>query len=339
MIKVTIIIPIYCVEGYIESCLESIFLQECDEAAIECILVDDCSPDHSMEVAQRKLKNYHGGINFMIMTRESNGGLCAARNTALEVASGDYILFVDSDDQLVPDTIKLFINSMKEKGDVDVIMGNTFLCKKKRNIMSFDTELPFVIDNTDEGALRRLLSRELFHTSWNKMVKRTFFTEKKLYFVEGLISEDLLWSYLLFLNADKILIIPQSTYIYRDDNPLSITNTSFQKVKRVVRSRIITCSCILSNPPKKLCSCYFTYVFFILAKAIDLFEKNRSKMRDFKDELYNIRNIFLKATWKAGYHLLFFFFLTSVKPFYYLTYIWFYRRYFDRIQKKMVSLC
>ena len=339
MIKVTIIIPVYCVEDYIESCIESIYLQECDEAVIECILVDDCSPDRSMEVAQHKLENYRGGIDFKILTREINGGLCAARNTALEIASGDYVLFVDSDDQLVPGTIKLYINSMAEVGEVDVILGNTFLCKDNKNVMLFDSELPFVIDNKDEDALRRLMSRELFHTSWNKMVKRSFFTEKKLYFVDGLISEDLLWSYLLFLNANKILIVPKSTYIYRNDNPLSITNTSFQKTRRIIKSRIITCSSILKNPPKILCPSYFTYIFFILAKAIDLFEKNRGKMRDLKDELYNIRNMFLKATWNAGYHLLFFFFLTSVKPFYYFTYIWFYRRYFDRIQRKLVSLC
>jgi len=338
MLKLSIIIPIYGVEKYIGRCLDSIISQEREGVDLECIIINDCTPDNSMEVVADKLHNYHGGINFIVKHHDVNRGHCAARNTGLKYASGDYILFVDSDDFLAPKAVQCFyeeLNKVNTK-DVDVIMGNAFDCMDRRNIMKFDNDTSFLIDNTKEEALRRLLSRELFHTSWNKLIKRTMFNEHNLYFEEGIINEDLLWSYLIFLHAKNVLIIPKVTYLYGKDNPNNITNTSEERIFQIIRSRTLSCKKILDNPPHYPWPEYYTYIFFVLSRAINLFENNKN-VDNFRDELYCQRSRLLEGVKSKRYYWLYLFFLTSVKPFFYLTKLRFYRRYFDRISKVFVS--
>ena len=239
----SIIIPIYGVEKYIEECLDSIISQECEGIDLECILIDDCTPDNSMTVVSKKLQEYHGGINFIIKHHDINRGHCAARNTGLKYASGDYVLFVDSDDILAPKALQSLYEELNKTNvcEVDVIMGNAYDRMDKRCIMDFDDDTSFLIENNKEEALRKLLSRELFHTSWNKLVKKTMLIRDKIYFEEGIINEDLLWSYLVFLHAKSVLIVPKVTYIYAKDNPTNITNTSEERITHIIRSRTISC--------------------------------------------------------------------------------------------------
>ena len=338
MLKLSIIIPVYRVEKFIGECLDSIISQECEDVDLECIFINDCTPDNSMEVVAEKLQNYHGRVNFIVKHHDVNRGHCAARNTGLRYASGDFVLFVDSDDILAPGAIQRFLEGLDKINieEVDVIMGNAFDCMDKRCIMKFDNDTPFLIDNTKEEALRKLLSRELFHTSWNKLVKRTMFTKQNLYFEEGIINEDLLWSYLLFLHAKSVLVIPQVTYLYVKDNPNNISNTSKERIHQIIRSRIQSCKIILDNPPHYPWPEYYTYVFYVLSRAINLFENN-VKVGDLCDALYCQRSRLLTEVKSQKYYLLYLFFYTSVKPFFYLTKSWFYRRYFDRISKVLVS--
>lgn len=95
--RLSIVVPIYLVEQWIERCLNSIGAQR---GLIECILVDDCSPDGSMELARKFFNDYVGDVDFRIIHHEKNRGLAAARNTGIESARGEYIMFVDSDDYL-----------------------------------------------------------------------------------------------------------------------------------------------------------------------------------------------------------------------------------------------
>jgi len=335
----SIIIPIYGVEKYIEECLDSIISQECEGIDLECILIDDCTPDNSMTVVSKKLQEYHGGINFIIKHHDINRGHCAARNTGLKYASGDYVLFVDSDDILAPKALQSLYEELNKTNvcEVDVIMGNAYDRMDKRCIMDFDDDTSFLIENNKEEALRKLLSRELFHTSWNKLVKKTMLIRDKIYFEEGIINEDLLWSYLVFLHAKSVLIVPKVTYIYAKDNPTNITNTSEERITHIIRSRTISCKKILDNPPHFPWPEYYTYAFYILLKGIYFFENN-VKSDDLRNALYNQRARLLEEVKSKKYYWLYIFFLTSVKPFFYLTKLRLYRRYFDRLSKVFVSL-
>ena len=335
----SIIIPIYGVEKYIEDCLDSIISQECEGIDLECILIDDCTPDNSMTVVSKKLQEYHGGINFIIKHHDINRGHCAARNTGLKYASGDYVLFVDSDDILAPKALQSLYEELNKTNvcEVDVIMGNAYDRMDKRCIMDFDDDTSFLIENNKEEALRKLLSRELFHTSWNKLVKKTMLIRDKIYFEEGIINEDLLWSYLVFLHAKNVLIVPKVTYIYAKDNPTNITNTSEERITHIIRSRTISCKKILDNPPHFPWPEYYTYAFYVLLRGIYFFENN-VKSDDLRNALYNQRARLLEEVKSKKYYWLYIFFLTSVKPFFYLTKLSLYRRYFDRLSKVFVSL-
>lgn len=342
IITISIIIPIYNSSKYIGLCIDSIFSQECEEAVIECILVNDYTPDNSMEIIHNKLNDYKGGIHFKIINFDTNRGHCAARNAGIRISTGDYILFVDSDDTLTAGSIKYFIEGIKNNGgsNVDVVMGNTFDNLDRIEVMHFDRETPFLIDNSDESALQKLLSKELFHTSWNKLVKKSFFTEQQLFFQDGIINEDLLWSYLLFRQMRNLLIMPNTTYIYNRNNPLNITNTSAKKARRMIESRTIIINIILDNPPKlqKTLIDYYFYILFYLTQAIDIYEANKKYTSALYENLHLLKIRFLKDIRKNKYYLLYFYSLILVKPFYYITRIRLFRRYFFKISKAITSI-
>ena len=342
LMSISIIIPIYDSSQYIGTCIDSIFSQECEEADIECILVNDCTPDNSMEIVQNRLKDYKGRIHFKAFNLDTNSGHCVARNAGIKISTGDYILFVDSDDILLPGTILYFIEGIKNNGGdkVDVVLGNSFDNQRKTEIMHLDTDAPYLIDNSDESALRQLLSRVLFHTSWNKLVKRSFFTEQQLYFQEGIINEDQLWSYLLFRQIRNVLVMPNITYIYNKDNPLNITNASVKSPKHLIDSRIFIYNSVLDNPPKFQNSQidYFLWILTYLARTLDIFEANKKQISELYENLHLLTNRLLKDIWKNKYYLLYFHSLILVKPFYYLTRLRLYRRYFDKITETIVYL-
>ena len=93
--KVSIIIPVYNVDSYIETCLQSVFNQTYQN--IEVIIVDDCGTDHSMEIVEKVVSTYKGTFSIKILHHNLNSGLSAARNTGIKNATGEYIYFLDSD--------------------------------------------------------------------------------------------------------------------------------------------------------------------------------------------------------------------------------------------------
>lgn len=342
MVKVSIIVPIYNVQDYIERCLDSIICQECDDFALECVFVNDCTPDDSINAICRKLADYSGKIDFKILNHQKNEGLSAARNTGIQSSNGDFVYFMDSDDRLEPNAIKTLIDSYKHVANhsrVDVVMGNSFLCKNNKVAMNFETNTPVLYDNNDETALKSLLNRVLLHTAWNKLIRRDFLLKYDIYFEKGIIDEDLLWSYFIFLYARSVLVVPCVTYIY-EDNPSSIMNTTSSKVAKVIRSRIIICNKILECPPKYSFVEYFVYLFYILSRAIDLFElnKNDSLVGELGVDLCEFRDIFICEVKEKRLYLLYLFFLTSKKPYYKISNCKLYRRYYDKIAKFMVTI-
>ena len=126
---VSIIIPVYKVEAYIERCLLSVMRQTYHDSAFECILVDDCSPDNSILIAQKLINGYHGIIDFKIIRNDKNRGLSVARNRGMEQVSGKYLFFLDSDDYLREDCLQVMLEIAAVHPDAEMIMGN---CLYKR---------------------------------------------------------------------------------------------------------------------------------------------------------------------------------------------------------------
>lgn len=192
---ISIIIPIYNVEPYIEDCLKSVVSQTCLEKGVlvECILVDDCGTDHSMAICERFVSETKGPISFQILHHEHNRGLSAARNSGMEIAQGEYVYFLDSDDKITPDCLEKLYTKAKET-DADVTFGSyeTFGGENKQYIAK---DYPFV-------------------TAWNKLCKRSFLQNNNIQFIEGLIHEDNPWSFEVQCKGATFAHILDITYLY-----------------------------------------------------------------------------------------------------------------------------
>ncbi len=340
MFSVSIIIPVYNVQNYIGRCLDSIFSQESDRVKLECILINDCTQDGSMDIVSEKLKGYKGNISFILKTHSQNQGLSAARNTGINAAHGEYVLFVDSDDHFEEGAIDYMVSCLEKTGcgeDVDIVMANSFVCNNQKPAMALDDNGEELLDNKNEKALRDLMTRRLFHTVWNKLIRKDLIVNYSLWFEDGIIDEDLLWSYLVFLNAKKVLVLPRVTYIY-EDNPSSILNTSSPKISLVIRSRIIICDKILNSPPRLVCLEYYMYLYYIFIRGLDLSEHQNHKDGELQNNLVAIRKRLLHEVKEKQFYLLYLFFLTSKMPFYYVFSIKLCRRYFDNIASCILKI-
>lgn len=220
-IVITIIIPIYNVGPFITSCLQSVFAQTY-KGKIECILVDDCGTDNSLAIAQKLVNNYIGPIKFKILHHKKNRGLSAARNTGIDASTGDYLLFLDSDDELPPNSIKDLIEGTNGL-QMDIVVGNFEICGGDRTIIKDYKQDVFYSNDTAE-IIKYYTDEKLYMMAWNKLVRRSFIKKYNLYFKEGIIHEDVLWSLLVINRASSLHIISTPTYIYniRDG---SITNS------------------------------------------------------------------------------------------------------------------
>jgi len=215
-ILVSIIIPVYKVEPYILRCVESVLNQTYRH--LEVILVDDCSPDQSMELVINHIQNLEKtkGVAFKLCKHDVNQGLSAARNTGMKVASGDYVYFLDSDDEIVPTCIELLVKG-SEHGSYDVINGD-FETVGSSPIPGFVHNQMSLTNKQD--IVRAFVNREIYVTAWNKLVRREVLTGWG--FKEGIIHEDELWSFTLVNRVMSYKNIQEKTYIYyRNSNSIT----------------------------------------------------------------------------------------------------------------------
>ena len=213
---ISIIVPIYNVEKYIEECLSSVAKQTYS-SYLECILVDDCGIDNSVAIAEDFVRKYRGSITFSILHHEHNRGLSAARNTGTKQAKGDYVFFLDSDDKLFPNSISDLLKVAKKHPDAEIIQG----CVTQGFVFSTDI-LPEYINNR-EWIRRGLCTHKINDPAWNRLVKRDFILNNNLFFVEGYLQEDTLWSYQIQKHISAIAFCFELTYWYRY-NPNGIMN-------------------------------------------------------------------------------------------------------------------
>lgn len=236
--RLTIIIPIYNVEAYIEECLQSVMNQTFVDG-IECILVDDCGNDKSMNIAERMLASYKGPVHFRILHHERNKGLSGARNTGIREAKGEYLFFLDSDDSLTPDCIESFLKIIGRYPGVDMVQGATVSMhdiSKSLSLSGLKEKIQTNIVSNRRRIKRLILDFAISPvTAWNKLVRRDFILQNKIFFKEGIIHEDNLWAFWLSKFVRTIAYNYKPTYIYRV-NPSGITG---RKNERSAKCRLI----------------------------------------------------------------------------------------------------
>lgn len=214
---VSILIPIYGVEKYIEKCCRSLFEQTYSE--IEYIFVDDCSPDNSVNILLRILKEYPGRVSHTKVIRHNvNKGLSSARNTAVANAEGEYILHVDSDDYLDKDAVTQLLGvAFKEGADVVVFDAIHVYPNKK-----IEEHQKIATDKNDY--IKQLITYKVSVCVWGKFYKSTLFKNCGVDFVENLnFGEDYVVTPRIVYYANKIVYYEKCLYNYTHINTSSYT--------------------------------------------------------------------------------------------------------------------
>lgn len=216
MEKISIIVPIYNTnEVYLKKCIETITSQTYKN--IEILLIDDGSLEKTAnlcdEIAQKDER--------IICIHKKNEGVSVARNTGVDNATGNWILFVDSDDWLEHDAVE---NYIKESVNCDIVVSKTFFNNEKF-IINYKQD---VIENNNYNSLKTLFGGndacETLPAVWAKMYKRKLLIDNKMKFEKGVkMGEDWIFNVEAFLKVKKIRYIQDYTYHYRIDNEDSVT--------------------------------------------------------------------------------------------------------------------
>lgn len=208
MEKVSVIVPIYNVEDYLEDCLNSIINQTYKN--LEIILINDGSKDNSKNICDCYAKK---DMRIKVIHQE-NGGLSIARNEGIKKASGDYLTFIDSDDYIELNMIEKLVKALK-KDDADLSICNRkeYFDYKNHYKYTFKNDKKYLLLDKI-SALKELCSFNLFDMSaWAKLYKKNLF--KDILFPEDKLSEDYYIMYILFAKCEKISYINDYLYIYR----------------------------------------------------------------------------------------------------------------------------
>lgn len=220
MTKVSIIVPLYNVAPYVEKCMESIAAQ--GHSDLEVIFVDDCGTDTTMEMVGEYLAS-NPFPEHRTIRHERNRGLSAARNTGLDASIGDYVFFLDSDDEITTDCISSLVNAAEETGS-DVVVGSHVERAEDGK------ETASGLEEMETGDPLEAYSKGFWPVmAWNKLCRRSFLLDNGIRFVEGLLHEDVPWSFHVAAKARKISTIGRPTYIYNLRRQSIMTSLSIEK--------------------------------------------------------------------------------------------------------------
>ena len=205
--KVSVIIPIYKVEAFIERCATTLMEQTLRE--VEYIFVDDASPDNSISILEDVLARYsHRKAQVRIVHHTENKGLPAARNTGLALATGEYIFHCDSDDYVEPTMLEEMYNTAKAQ-NADIVWCDWYLtfAQNERYMRqpSYDSALE---------ALKAMLSGAMKYNVWNKLVRRSLYTDNDIVFPAGYGMGEDMTMMRLFANANRVTYLPKAFYHY-----------------------------------------------------------------------------------------------------------------------------
>lgn len=303
MTNISIILTAYNDEKTVRQCLESIIAQENTDMQMECVIVDDCSTDNTLALIRRVAGTYQGNIDFRIYRHQSHHGLSRARNTGLERAQGDYVMFVNATDRLRPECMDAYMVSLMRYWDADVIVGNVFNTETQQTLLS-NISSPLALRGRGEVISYEMLRSHLYLSACNKLVRRELLLTNHVQFDETIHFADIRWATSLFSCVTAIALLPEVTY---DLTPRHTSNfgAAIKWATALLSSYAVTCEQMLNRAPRPEGSdsdYYQLHQLFIegmLSHADQLFEEYNvgSQM---KRDLSNIRARLLTQTRNDG---------------------------------------
>lgn len=310
--KVSICIPVYNVESYIEECLHSIVLQTYSN--IEIVIVNDCTPDNSMEIIKKYIEK---DPRIKVCTHDRNKGLMRARETGYRAAEGEYITFCDSDDTLPLNSIETLVNAALQSR-ADIVSGDMQQFSKEQVFQPISAYLPYGSDS--EAVYKALLSKKYYHSLGSKLFKRELFSNHTYITYDNVINgEDGILFYQILKYTKKVIHIPKIVYNYRK-NPQSSTN---QRLKPSgVFSVLLLLSirqdcCNLYSSLRDDAWRYNSYVINeLIANGYDKFVDLRRMLKELNLlEYVDIRHMCKYMPYKQCFKIIL---LNIFKPYYYL---------------------
>jgi glycosyltransferase involved in cell wall biosynthesis len=193
---------------------------------LEVILVDDCTPDCSMDIARKCIDSFmnndkngiqNDSIRFVFLKHEQNCGLSAARNTGIYAATGEYVFFLDSDDEIKEEAIELLCKEVCLRPGIEMIQGLVEACPHYDDYydIPYAGKPHYIDNNTAVRYYYYCIPKRIIPTNaWNKLILKSFLTNHNLFFKEGLIHEDELWMYKVAKVLSSFAIVTIVTYIH-----------------------------------------------------------------------------------------------------------------------------
>lgn len=223
--QLSIVIPVYNVEAYIERALNSIFQQSVTSINFEVVIVDDGTPDDSMFIVERFRQKYPSIITII---RQKNKGLSGARNAGLNKARGKYVWFIDSDDTIENNSINTLLEITKQN-DYDVILTNLRWVNVEASHIDYSYKNSKYVGQVING-IKCLEEKMQVATSPRYILRRDFLSQHNLIFHEGIYHEDMEFGVKMMFFAQKVFVTDKVFYNYLIRENDSIT-ANF-KIKR-----------------------------------------------------------------------------------------------------------
>lgn len=224
--KVSILVPFYKVEKYVGRCVESLFTQTYHN--IEYIFVNDCTPDKSMEVINDKIEKYGLASKCKMIVHEQNQGISASRNDCLDNMTGDFFLFVDSDDYIDADMVELLVEAaIKENADISG-------CGYIEEFSDHSVEHPQKYTNDHDEMMRAITLLTIKGVMWKLLVRSAIVTEHRdevRFIPDRNMVDDYLFCCQIFYYAQRFASVDRCMYHWIQYNPNNYTHTTIFAVE------------------------------------------------------------------------------------------------------------
>lgn len=229
--SISIIVPVYNVELYLSDCLDSILSQNYNDYEVICI--NDASNDNSEKILHEYAKCYS---QIKIVTHLKNRGLSVARNTGLEIARGKYILFIDSDDMIMPDTL-VELHQVTMQNQVDIVYFDMVEMYHDTYIDGNDIDKKSSV-NSEIYSGRELFCKfiengQMKSEVCRQFIRREFLEEFGIRFYDGILHEDELFSFMCAMSAFKVTNLNVKYYIYRQRPGSIMSNRNHLRAESV----------------------------------------------------------------------------------------------------------
>ena len=294
----SIIVPIYNVEPYLEDCLLSIVTQLEGQDEVEVILVNDCSSDQSGTIAARYAEEYE---QLKYFSHQQNEGVSIARNTGINAANGSWVWFIDSVDWIEKDAIKTLLQLIEEHQEGDII------CIQKKNDFQEYSIVNDIIPSPMSISGKQYLRSKLQKGVVVKFVaKRQFLLAHHLFFYPHILHEDNLYNYIMLYYAKKLYVSDKPLYVKRCIRPGSIMNSIGERnaydLMTIHRQLMIFMDKTVSQDDKDW---FFKLSFLLICRAYRIIgrtpgfsvfqDKNREYVKSVCQEAFRYKGISFKA--------------------------------------------